>query len=356
MPEFDTTQVVRAELTCPLPHATGDRILLAHGEGARLTRRLIREVLLNAFDNDFLRPLADGAVLPAPTGRLVMTTDSYVVSPLFFPGGDIGKLAVHGTINDLAVCGAEPKYLSIALIVEEGLRLDTMKQVVASIRDAAQACRVQVVTGDTKVVPRGTADGLFVNATGIGELRSEIDLGTHRVRPGDRVLVSGMIGDHGIAVLAAREGLELESSLHSDTAPIHDLVRSLLDFDVEVHMLRDPTRGGVSAVLHEVADATKLSVVLDEKSIPVREPVRGICEILGLDPLYVANEGKCVALVAAHDAERALGCFRRHPLGTDAAIIGEVTSATPPLVLVRGLLGIDRILDEPNGAPLPRIC
>lgn len=342
--------------TCPVSLPAGDRLLLAHGEGARLTRRLIREVLLAAFDNEFLRPLADGAVLPPVDGWVVFTTDSYVVSPLFFPGGDIGKLAVHGTVNDLAVCGAEPLYLSLGLIVEEGLPLDTLRRVVGSVADAARCCGVQVVTGDTKVVPKGAADGLFVNTTGLGRLRPRANLGAHRVRPGDRVLVSGTIGDHGIAVLSAREGLDLGDALVSDTAPVHGLVAALFESGIDVHFLRDPTRGGVSAVLHELAEDAGAGVVIEELALPLSEPVRGACEILGLDPLYVANEGKLLAVVAADDAGRALACLRRHPLGASAAVIGEVTGCGAAQMLVRGPLGVLRVLDEPSGALLPRIC
>jgi hydrogenase expression/formation protein HypE len=342
--------------SCPMPHGPGDRVLLAHGEGARLTRALIRQVLLEALDNVFLRPLADAALLPPVDGRLAVSTDGYVVSPLFFPGGDIGKLAVHGTVNDLAVCGAEPLYLCLGLIVEEGLPLETLRRVVGSIRDAALACGVQVVTGDTKVVPRGAADGLFITTTGLGRVRKGVDLGAHRIRPGDRVLVSGTVGDHGIAILSAREGLGMEAALASDTAPLHGLVAALLESDVDVHFLRDPTRGGVSAVLHEAADAARLTIVVDEAAIPLKNAVRGACEILGLDPLYVANEGKLVAVVAGSDADLALACLRRHPMGVDAAVIGEVTDRAPPEVLVRGSLRALRVLDEPSGAPLPRIC
>jgi len=343
-------------LTCPVPHANEDRILLAHGEGARLTRRLIRELLLETFDNEFLHPLGDGAVLPAMAGQPVLTTDSYVVSPLFFPGGDIGKLAVHGTINDLAVCGAEPLYLSLGLILEEGLPLDVLKQVLHSIREAAQQCRVQVVTGDTKVVPRGAADRLFINTTGLGRLRPGVELGPQHVQPGDQILVSGTIGDHGLAVLSAREGLEFEPPLRSDTAPLHELAAQLLTCCEGVRFLRDPTRGGVSAVLHELVDAGGWSMVLEEASLPVSEPARGACEILGLDPLYVANEGKLLAVVASESAELALACVRGHPLGAAAALIGEVVPESSPQVLVRGRLGVLRVLDEPSGAPLPRIC
>jgi hydrogenase expression/formation protein HypE len=342
--------------TCPVPHAPEDRILLAHGEGARLTRRLIREVLLPAFDNEFLRPMADGAVLPLVEGRLVLTTNSSVVGPLFFPRGDIGKLAVHGAVNDLAVCGAEPLYLCQALILEEGLPLETLRLVVESIREAARACRVPVVTGDTKVVPRGEADKLFISTTVVGRLRGGVDLGPHRIRPGDSVLVSGTIGDHGIAILTAREGLELESDLCSDTAPLHDLVQSLLTLGDAVRFLRDPTRGGLSAVLHEPCEAAGVSVVLEESSLPQNPAVRGACEILGLDPLYVANEGKLLVITAPGAVDEVLTCLRRHPLGRSAALIGEVTDGPASEVFVRGVLGSTRVLDEPSGSPLPRIC
>ena len=343
-------------MTCPLPLTGGDRVLLAHGEGARLTRRLVREVLVEALDNAHLRALGDGAVLPAIDGPVVMTTDSFVVSPLVFPGGDIGSLAVHGTVNDLAVSGAEPLYLSLALIVEEGLPLATLGAVVASVARTARVCGVPIVTGDTKVVPRGAADGLFLNTTGIGRLRAGTDLGAHRVRPGDGILVSGTLGDHGVAVLAAREDLGLGEGLVSDTAPLHGLVGTLLDAGLDVRFLRDATRGGVSAVLHELAEASGLSAVVEESAVPLSDAVRGACELLGLDPLYVANEGKLVAVVAAADAARALDCLRAHPLGRRAAIIGRIGAASDHGVLVRGLLGALRVLDEPTGAPLPRIC
>jgi hydrogenase expression/formation protein HypE len=342
-------------LSCPLPHVPGDRVLLAHGEGARLTRRLIREMLLNALANDYLRPLDDGAVLPPIDGSIVVSTDSYVVSPLFFPGGDIGSLAVHGTINDLAVCGAVPLYLTLGLIIEEGLSMAILRRVVESIAGAARLCGVPIVTGDTKVVPRGTADGLFVNTTGIGRLRPGLAIGAQRVRPGDRVLISGTCADHGIAILSAREGLELDA-VRSDTASICGLVELLLDAKIDVHFLRDPTRGGVSAVMHEVAESAQVSILLEEAALPLTEPVRGACEILGLDPLYIANEGKLIAIVAAVDVEQALRCLRAHPLGNRAAIIGEVLPAANDSVVVRNAFGALRVLDEPSGALLPRIC
>lgn len=343
------------ELSCPAPAPPGDRVLLAHGEGGRLSRRLVRDILLAELDNELLRPLGDGAVLPAIDGRTAFTTDSYVVSPLFFPGGDIGSLAVHGTVNDLAACGAEPLYLSLGLIVEEGLPLDTLRRVARSVRDAALACGVQIVTGDTKVVPRGAADGLFLNTAGIGRMRPGLDLGPHRIKSGDRVLISGTVGDHGITVLSAREGLDLEG-LSSDSAPVHSLAAALFDTGIDVRFLRDPTRGGVAAVLHELAEAAGAEIIVRETDVPLSPAVRGACELLGLDALHVANEGKLLAVVAPEDADRALSCWRRLGQGTAAALIGDVAGLGPTRVLVRGPLGTLRLLDEPSGAPLPRIC
>jgi hydrogenase expression/formation protein HypE len=343
--------------SCPVPlPSPEDVILLAHGEGARLTRRLIRDEVLVAFDNPFLRRLGDGAQLPELAGELVVSTDGYVVTPLFFPGGDIGRLAVHGTVNDLAVCGAEPLYLTLGLIVEEGLTRETLRRVLRSAAEAARACGVTVVAGDTKVVPRGAADGLFLHTTGIGRQRPGVDLGPHRVRPGDVVLVSGTIGDHGLAVLAAREGLLGGADLVSDTAALHGLVAQLLASGADVHFLRDPTRGGVSAVLHELAEAASVAVQIDESAVPLSGAARGACELLGLDPLYIANEGKLVAVVASQSAAAALACLRGHPLGTCSACVGEVLEGPAGDIYVRGLLGHLRVLDEPSGAPLPRIC
>lgn len=343
-------------LTCPIVPPDTERIQLAHGEGARLSRRLIRQELLAAFANPFLTPLGDAATLPDLGGRLVMTTDSSVVSPLFFPGGDIGSLAVHSAINDLAVSGADPLYLSVAMILEEGLSIETLRRIVGSIKEAAQSCAVQIVTGDTKVVPRGAADQIFICTTGIGRLRADADLGAHRVRPGDKILVSGTLGDHGLAVLSAREGLDLGDRLHSDTAPLLDLVVSLLNSEADVRFLRDPTRGGVAAVLHELVEQTALTVRLDEASLPISPAARGACELLGLDALHIANEGKLVAVVAAESAAAALDTMRRHPLGAQAAIIGDVIASPAAEVLITNRFGQLRIIDEPSGAPLPRIC
>jgi hydrogenase expression/formation protein HypE len=350
------TDSVSFSPACPAPLPAGECVLLAHGEGAGLSRRLIREIVLAALDNDLLRPLGDGAVSPDLGGRIVFSADSYVVSPLFFPGGDIGKLAVHGTVNDLAVCGAEPLYLSLGLIIEEGLPLETLRRVIRSVADCARACGVSVVTGDTKVVPHGAADGLFLHTAGVGRLRQGVDLGAHRVRSGDRILVNGPVGDHGIAVLCAREGIDMGDGLRSDTAPLHGLVAALLDAKIDVHFMRDATRGGVSAVLHEVAEAAGVGVEIEEAAVPLSPAVRGACELLGLDPLYVANEGKLVVIVTAEDADRTLACLRGHAQGADAAIIGDIRDGEKGQVLIRGSLGGLRFLDEPAGAPLPRIC
>ncbi|MFM7152100.1 MAG: hydrogenase expression/formation protein HypE [Gemmataceae bacterium] len=343
-------------LDCPLPLGPGDRLLLAHGEGARLSRKLIRDLMLQAFDNPYLRPLSDGSLLPPLAESLVLTTDSYVVSPLLFPGGDIGKLAVHGTVNDLAVCGAEALYLSVGMILEEGLPLETLRRVVKSMAEAARKCGVSVVTGDTKVVPKGAADGMFINTTGLGKLRPDCDLGPHRVQVGDRILVSGTLADHGMTILACREGLEFEGDLHSDTASLQDLAADLLAQVPGLRFLRDPTRGGVAAVCHELAEAAEISIQLEEKTLRVRSPTRAACELLGIDPLFVANEGKLLAVVAAEQVEDALKVLRRHSLGTESVCIGTILPREIVPVQVLNSLGRLRSLDEPSGAPLPRIC
>jgi hydrogenase expression/formation protein HypE len=342
-------------LACPIPLPTEERVMLAHGEGARLTRRLIRNEILSVLGNDPLSSLADGALLPALDGPIVMTTDSSVVSPLFFPGGDIGTLAVHSAINDLAVCGAIPQYLSLALILEEGLELATLRPILRSIAETARACGARVVTGDTKVVPRGAVDKIFITTAGLGRLRPSANLGPHRVRAGDQILVNGTLGDHGLTILAARNNLDF-TGLASDTAPLHDLVGCLLDSGADVHFLRDATRGGVASVLYEMLEHGEGEVVLDEAALQISDAARGACELLGLDPWFIANEGKLVALVAADDAERALAALQRHPLGRRAVRIGEVRAGSSGEVLVEGILGNERVLDEPSGAPLPRIC
>jgi hydrogenase expression/formation protein HypE len=333
-------------------------ITLSHGSGGKAMHDLLEAVFLRAFDNPLLAAREDQAVFaPGDVSRLAFTTDSYVVKPLFFPGGDIGKLAVHGTVNDLAVSGAEPLYLSAGFILEEGLEVAVLERVVASMREAAEAAGVRIVTGDTKVVERGKADGIYINTAGVGVFRREVTLSAANARPGDVVLVNGPIGDHGTAVLIARGDLELESDLESDTAPLHGLVAALLDAAPDgVRALRDATRGGVATVLVEMALHSDTGILLDEPAIPVRPAVRGACEILGLDPLYVANEGRLVAVVAPEAADAALTAFRSHPLGRDAAIIGEVREEPAGMVFLRTVSGGTRVVDMLAGEQLPRIC
>lgn len=341
---------------CPAPLPAGDRVLLGHGSGGKLTAELIRDLFLPAFDNPVLARLDDQAILSINGRRLAFTTDSFVVKPLFFPGGDIGSLAVYGTVNDLAMGGARPLFLSVAFILEEGLPMETLRRVTASLREAASAVGVEVVTGDTKVVEKGSGDGLFLNTSGLGVVPEGVELSAAHVRPGDRVLLSGPIGEHGIAILAQREGLEFESPIQSDSAPLHTLVADMLEASTSIRCLRDPTRGGLSSALNEIAARARVGIEIEERAIPVREEVKGACELLGLDPLYVANEGKLVAIVAPEAAEAVLGAMRRHPLARDAALIGTVTEAHPRLVTMRTVVGPTRIVDMLAGDQLPRIC
>jgi len=348
------------ELACPAPKPETERVLLAHGSGGLLTSQLIEQMVVPAFRNPALDPLDDQAVLAlsAPSGaaRIAFTTDSYVVTPLFFPGGDIGELAVNGTINDLAVGGARPLALSLAFILEEGLPLDDLRRVIASVRAAATRAGVPIVTGDTKVVGRGAGDKIFINTSGIGVVPAGIDLSSLRVRPGDAVLLSGSIGDHGATILAAREGLQLGGDLRSDTAALHELTAAIIDACPDAHAMRDATRGGLAAVLVEIASRRKLGIVIDERVIPVSEPVRGACELYGLDPMLLANEGKLVAFVPAAAADAVLARMRAHPLGRDAVAIGHVSDDGSGRVWIRTALGSRRILDLPYAEPLPRIC
>jgi hydrogenase expression/formation protein HypE len=332
-------------------------ITLSHGAGGRSSHTLIETVFLRELGNPLLAPLADQALLP-PTGaaRLAFTTDASVVSPIFFPGGDIGELAVNGAVNDLAMAGARPRYLSASFILEEGLPTADLQRVVQSLAAAARAADVVVATGDTKVVEHGKADGLYISVAGVGTVEHDLDLSPSMIRAGDRVLLSGTIGDHGMAIMVARGGLELEVDLESDTAPLHDLVATLLAATGGVRCLRDPTRGGVATVLNELALAAELGIVLDELMIPVRPEVTGACEILGIDALYVANEGKLLAIVAPEAEEAALAALRSHPLGTAAAVIGEVRKDPPGMVVLDTAFGGSRVVDMLAGDPLPRIC
>lgn len=332
-----------------------DRILLAHGSGGRLAHDIIRNSFLAALSNPILTQLDDSAVIE-PAGRLAFTTDSYVVQPIFFPGGDIGKLAVCGTINDLAMVGATPRYLSLAFIIEEGLLLSDLEKVVNSIKETTIDAGVAVVTGDTKVVNHGTADKLFINTAGIGTVPAGVNISGHNARPGDVLILSGTIGDHGIAVLSQREGINFATELKSDCAPLNGLVAEMLAASLNIHSLRDPTRGGLATTLNEIAEQSEVSIRIHEEKIPVREEVASACEMLGLDPLYVANEGKLIAAVNPEDAEKILGQMKKHRYGQDAAIIGEVKEGNPGRVVMKTRLGTTRIIDMLVGEPLPRIC
>ncbi len=341
---------------CPVPITATDRVLIGHGSGGKLTADLIERMIVPAFANPALEALDDQAILDVGGGRLAFTTDSYVISPIFFPGGDIGELAVNGTINDLAVGGARPVALSLAFILEEGMPLADLRRVIESARRAADRAGVSIVTGDTKVVGRGNGDQVFINTSGIGVVPPGLVLGSAQVRPGDAILVSGPIGDHGVAIMAHRAGLDLDGDITSDTAPLHELAAALLSACSDVHAMRDPTRGGVAATLVEIATRRRLGIEVDEAAIPMREAVRGACELLGLDPLLVANEGKLVVFVPDASAGRALEALRAHPLGRHAARIGTVTGDHPSVVeLVTPVRG-RRILDLPYAEPLPRIC
>lgn len=330
-------------------------ILLAHGDGGALTRELVERVFLRHFENDLLRPLGDAAVFPVGGGRLAFTTDSFVVDPLFFPGGDIGKLAVCGTVNDLAVSGARPLYLSASFILEEGFPIAGLERVVASMALACKTAGVRIVTGDTKVVGRGHLDKIFITTAGVGLVPGGLDLGCHRLSPGDRVLVNGSIGNHGLAVLARREGLGLEGRLESDCAPLNGMIDKLLGRLQSVRVMRDLTRGGLATAAREIAGAAGMDLWLEEGSIPVDLPVTGAAEMLGLDPLYLANEGKFLCIVGPAEAAEALAIMRGDPLGRDARVIGEVREGAGNLYL-KTALGGAKILDLLTGAPLPRIC
>ncbi|NOU09334.1 MAG: hydrogenase expression/formation protein HypE [Nitrospira sp.] len=342
--------------TCPLPISAKNIVQLAHGGGGRLMQELIQSVFVRVFHNPMLDSLHDGATWPVENGMLAFTTDSYVVRPLFFPGGDIGSLAVNGTINDLAMCGAKPLYLSAGFILEEGLSMEVLQRVVNSMAEAAREAGVPIVTGDTKVVDRGKGDGIFINTAGVGLVPDGVRVLPTLIQPGDAILVSGDLGSHGVAVLSVREGLTFEGDIKSDSAPLHRIVADLIESGIEIHCLRDLTRGGLASVLNELAVAAKVGMMVEEPVIPVSEPVRGACELLGLDPLYVANEGRFVALVPAPQVEAALAVMRRHKAASLAAHIGSVTDRDPAMVVLRTVVGTHRVLDLLSGEQLPRIC
>ena len=341
---------------CPLPISQYPHVLMAHGGGGRLMHRLLEDVFGKAFSNPLLDTRHDSAQFIVPPGRLAMTTDSYVVRPIFFPGGDIGSMAVHGTVNDLAMSGARPLYLTSAFIIEEGLPMETLWRVVCSMRDAAKKCGAQIITGDTKVVDKGKGDGLFINTTGIGVLEHLLNIAPQNVQPGDAVIVSGDLGRHGMAIMAVREGLEFESQIESDSAPVHEPVLELIKAGVEIHCLRDLTRGGLASALNEIAEAACVKIAIEQNAVPVRADVNAACEILGLDVLHVANEGRFVAFVPAQEVESALAILRQHEVSGNSVVIGRVIEKAASLVTVKSTLGVSRILDMPSGEQLPRIC
>jgi hydrogenase expression/formation protein HypE len=342
--------------SCPAPLRDQPNIVMGHGGGGKLSAELVQHLFLPAFSNAHLDGLGDAAVLDVPPGRIAMSTDSFVVRPRVFPGGDIGELAVNGTVNDVAMAGAVPLYVSVAFILEEGMPIDELAAIVQSMAKAASEAGVQLVTGDTKVVDRGHGDGVYINTTGIGILREGVDIHPSQVRPGDKVLVSGTIGDHGMAIMSVREGLEFESAIRSDTAPLNRMVAALLDAKIDVRAMRDPTRGGLAATLNEIAEAAGVGVVVDEVSLPVNRAVAAACEMLGMDPFYVANEGKMVAVVPPDQAEAALAIMRSQELGEKAVAIGEIVDAHQGVVVAKTAIGATRVVDTQVGEQLPRIC
>jgi len=333
-----------------------DKILLAHGSGGKLSHDLIQKLFLPPFSNPFLEPLDDSAEIPNQKGRLAFTTDSYVVNPLFFPGGDIGRLAVCGTVNDLSMKGASPSYLSLSFIIEEGLPIEILEKIISSIRSTAEEARVKIVTGDTKVVEHGAADQLFINTAGIGWIQEGIALSGKNAKPGDSILLSGYLGDHEMAVLARREGFQFQDELRSDCAPLNNLVEKMLDVCPMIRCMRDPTRGGLATSLNEIASMSNVGMVIEEEKIPIRESVRGISELLGLDPLYLANEGKLICICPSESEEHLLSVMRNHPLGEKSQIIGKVTEENRKKVILRTQIGGHRILDMLTGGQYPRIC
>jgi hydrogenase expression/formation protein HypE len=343
--------------SCPLPLADYPTIVMGHGGGGKLGNELVEHLFLPAFRNAALENLGDAAVLEAGTGRLAMSADSFVVRPLFFPGGCIGELAVHGTVNDLSVSGAIPRWLSAGFILEEGFPIAQLAEIVRRMAAAAAAAGVLIVTGDTKVVERGHGDGCYIHTAGVGTMRPGIAVGPQRAQPGDAILVSGTLGDHGLAILSVREGLEFESQIRSDCASLNGMIGDVLDaVGLAIHAMRDPTRGGLASTLNEIASASGVGMEIDETRLPVRPEVQAACELLGFDPVYVANEGKAVFFVAAEAAERVLEVLHAHPLGRDAARIGQVTFAHPRMLVARTAMGSNRVIPLQIGEQLPRIC
>jgi hydrogenase expression/formation protein HypE len=343
-------------LNCPVPYSDNKKILLAHGSGGTLSHELITKLFVRQFDNPKLNIMHDGAILNINNSKLAFTTDSYVVNPIFFPGGDIGSLAVNGTVNDLAMCGAKPLYISAGFIIEEGFPVEDLVLITQSMKHAADIAGVEIVTGDTKVVEHGKGDGIFINTAGIGIINEGVEISPKNCKPGDVILINGKIAEHGIAIMSKRQGFEFESEIISDCAALNGLVEEILKVSNKVNTMRDPTRGGVASVLNEIASSSNLGIVIDENSIPISEQVKGACEILGFDPLYVANEGKLIVFVSPEDADDVLSIMKKHPLGKDSAVIGRVVSDSPGKVIMKTSIGTTRLVDMLSGEQLPRIC
>ncbi|HSE84332.1 MAG TPA: hydrogenase expression/formation protein HypE [Thermodesulfobacteriota bacterium] len=343
-------------LSCPLPITNYKNILLGHGSGGKLSADLTKKIFLSQFDNPYLEPLNDAAVFEVNGTRLAFTTDSYVINPIFFPGGDIGKLAVNGTVNDLSVSGAKPLYISAAFILEEGFPIEDLWKIVISMKSACEEAGVSLVTGDTKVVNKGKGDKVFINTSGVGIVEKDVLISSDRAKPGDKVILSGSIGVHGIAIMSVREGIEFETQIQSDTAPLTSLIMDMLSVSTKINCMRDPTRGGVASTLNEIASSSKVGIRIEENKIPMIREVKGACEMLGLDPLYVANEGKLIAIVNGDDAESIVEKMRTNPLGREAVIIGEVISDHPGIVFMKTKIGGTRVVDMLTGEQLPRIC
>jgi hydrogenase expression/formation protein HypE len=342
--------------SCPLPYDRYDKILLAHGGGGKLSNDLLESLIVPHLSNPYLNQNHDGAIFQINDQRLAFTTDSYVINPIFFPGGDIGELAVNGTVNDLAMCGAKPLFLTLGLIIEEGLPMNDLNRIVSSITKAADKAGVLIVSGDTKVVDRGKGDKIFINTSGIGLVAENRNIAPTNCSAGDKIILSGTIAEHGLAIIAARDGLDFKTTIVSDTQPLNDLVEKMFSVSHNIHVLRDPTRGGIASALNEIAKSADVGMLIQENAIPVREEVAALCEILGFDPLYVANEGKLLAFVSAADAEIILSAMRQHPSGRDSAIIGEVTVEHPKKVIMKNLMRTSRVIDMLTGEQLPRIC
>lgn len=342
--------------SCPIPITNYKEVTLGHGSGGKLTHQLIQKMIRPQFSNELLDPLHDGAIFSIQGARLAFSTDSYVINPIFFPGGDIGKLAVHGTVNDIAMCGARPLYLSVSFILEEGMPMEDLWRIVLSMQEAATEAGVQLVTGDTKVVDRGKGDQIFINTSGIGVIDEGVQIDQQRIQAGDKIIINGPIALHGMAILSVREGLEFETEIISDTAPLNGLVADMLATGKDIRLLRDPTRGGVASTVAELADATGLGIKLEEARIPISPEARAACEILGLDPLHVANEGKLIAIVAPDACDDILAAMHTHPYGRQATVIGEVVTDHPKMVIMKTLVGGNRVVDMLSGGQLPRIC